>query len=139
MTLQSWLDSPIAVRLGWPAKARQSDVNQPPNRDEKDRRILNELGSPCAVDFDEIPVKQALKSLGDKHHFEIWFDEKAISDAGFKLDQQVNLKLSGVTVRSIFKLSLEPLALGMIVEDGVVKVTTAAKVDGIRLWNDFAE
>ncbi len=43
------------------------------------------------------------------------------------LDQPINLKLSGASFRSVLKLLLEPLQLTYVIEDEVMKITTATK------------
>ena len=67
--------------------------------------------------------------LEELHHIEIIIDEVALTDEGITLDKNVDLVLSGITLRSALRLLLEPLGLTYVIEDEVMKITTQTKAD----------
>lgn len=89
-----------------------------------EERIRKSLDAPTDVEFIETPLKDALLFLKDQHNINIWLDEAKISDEGVATDQPVNLQLSGITLRSVLKLLLEPLQLTYVIDDEVMKITT---------------
>lgn len=95
----------------------------------KEDRILHALSEPTEVAFNDNPLEEALNYLKDLHGIEIWIDKESLSADGIATDQQVNLNLSGISLRSALRLLLEPLALTYVVEDEVMKVTTQKTAD----------
>lgn len=91
-----------------------------PNED----RILRALSEPTEVAFNDNPLEEALNYLKDLHKIEIWIDKEELSANGIATDQQVNLNISGITLRSTLRLLLKPLLLTYVIEDEVLKVTT---------------
>ena len=94
-----------------------------------EKRIQQALTESTEVTFTDQPLKEALDYLESIHHIEIYIDAAALSDEGISTDQNVNLVMSGVTLRSCLRLMLEPLNLTYIIEDEVMKITTQAKAD----------
>jgi len=94
-----------------------------------EKRIQKALTETTEVAFTDNPLEEALNYLEDLHHIEIWLDKAALSDEGVNSDQQINLVMSGISLRSALRLMLEPLGLTYIIEDEVMKITTQAKAD----------
>ncbi len=94
-----------------------------------EQRIQQALKDTTEVQFTDQPLKDALEYLEDLHKIEIWIDQPALADAGISTDQQVNLVMSGITLRSALRLLLEPLQLTYVIEDEVMKITTQEKAD----------
>jgi hypothetical protein len=90
----------------------------------REHRIQNELKEQSEVNFNEIPLKDALEFLETQHGIEIWIDNKELSEAAISTDTPVTLMLSGVSLRSVLRLLLEPLLLTYVIEDEVMKITT---------------
>ncbi|MEK6258951.1 MAG: hypothetical protein AABP62_10080 [Planctomycetota bacterium] len=89
-----------------------------------EERILSALNETTEVGFVDSPLHEALEVLKELHGIEIWLDKEALSADGIAMDSLVNLRISGVALRSALRLILEPLALTCIIEDEVLKVTT---------------
>ena len=94
-----------------------------------EQRIQRALSEPTEVAFNDNPLEEALNYLKDLHGIEIWIDKEALSADGIATDQQVNLNLSGISLRSALRLLLEPLLLTYVIEDEVMKITTQVKAD----------
>ena len=90
-----------------------------------EQRIRKTLDAPTDVDFIEMPLKDALRYLQDLHGINIWLNSARIADEGVSTDQPITLQLTGVRFRSALKLMLEPLALSYVVDDDILKITTA--------------
>ncbi|MSR56867.1 MAG: hypothetical protein EXS05_04255 [Planctomycetaceae bacterium] len=98
------------------------DVERIAKANDKIRRTLDK---PTDFDFDECPLDEVLKYLKDYHNISIAPDIKAIKAAGLGLDETpITLKISGVSLRSVLKLLLEPLALSYYIEEDVLRITT---------------
>lgn len=94
-----------------------------------ERRIQKALSETTEVSFTDNPLEEALDYLEDLHHIEIWIDKQALQEEGVNSDQQVTLVMSGISLRSVLRLMLEPLGLTYLIEDEVMKITTQAKAD----------
>ncbi|HVW02415.1 MAG TPA: VWA domain-containing protein, partial [Planctomycetaceae bacterium] len=92
-----------------------------------EEKIRSALDQPTEIDFVDTPLRDALNYLKDYHEIQIWPNEQALTDEGVAIDTPVSLSLSGVTLRSALKLLLEPLQLRYVIEDEVMKITTAAE------------
>ena len=94
-----------------------------------EQRIQTALLEPTEVAFNDIPLEEALNYLKDLHSIEILLDKVALQADGIATDTQVNLNLSGISLRSALRLLLEPLLLTYVIEDEVMKITTQVKAD----------
>ncbi len=94
--------------------------------------IVKAMQTPVDVDFNETPLADAFRTLGNKYGVPFDIDETAISDEGIRTDTPITLKLSGVTLGSVLKLMLTSLQMTTLRENGVVRVTTTVKA-GERL------
>lgn len=90
-----------------------------------EQRIYDALNKQVDIEFIDTELKQALDYLADRYQIPIIPDETRMTEFGVGLDSQINLVISGITLRSALKLMLEPHTLTYIVEDEVMKITTA--------------
>lgn len=93
------------------------------------QRIRAELTHSTEVNFSDIPLKDALDYIEELHHIQIWVDTSALSEEGISIDATVNLVMSGVSLRSVLRLILEPLLLTYVIEDEYLKITTKTVAD----------
>src|SRR5207244_1491804 len=93
-----------------------------------DATIIDALDKPTRLEVADLPLEKCIGYLRDYHKISIWLDRMAFTDEGVAIDQPVTLKLAGVTLRSVLKLLLEPMQLSYVIEDGVMKITTSARV-----------
>ena len=90
-----------------------------------EQRIYDALNKQVDIEFIDTELKQALDYLADRYQIPVIPDETRMTEFGVGLDTQINLVISGITLRSALKLMLEPHSLTYIVEDEVMKITTA--------------
>lgn len=94
-----------------------------------EEKIYSALDDITDVEFQDSPLTEVVDFLKDLHNIQIVIDEAALTDEGISTDSQVNLTLSGISLRSALKLMLEPHLLTYIVEDEVMKITTQIKAE----------
>jgi hypothetical protein len=107
---------------------RSNAIEYFPRPTKYDAKIIEALDKPTRVEFNDLPLEDALGFLKDFHKFNLWLDRLTLADEGVALDQPVTLKMAGVTLRSVLKLLLEPMQLSYAIEDGVMKITTSTKM-----------
>ena len=90
-------------------------------------RIRTALDEETKLEFPNTELRDVLMSLADYHNINIIPDEQAITDEGASLDDEVNLVIGGITLRSALGIVLGPRNLTYVVEDEVMKITTRAE------------
>jgi len=100
-----------------------------PRLSPNEQRILETLNERTEVTFSDTPLEEAFKYLGDLHSIEIWLDKEALTASGLNTDQPITLQIAGVSLQSVLKLLLEPLALTRVIESEVLKITTQVVAD----------
>lgn len=107
-------------------KARYSSVDLKKNSPQE-QRIAAALNDRTELTFTDTPLTDAIEFLRDYHEIPIWIDQVALQDDGIDASStQINIDLSGVSLRSGLRLLLEPQGLTYIIEDEVMKITTLA-------------
>ncbi|HZZ74019.1 MAG TPA: hypothetical protein VFE24_17330 [Pirellulales bacterium] len=93
-------------------------------RGPAEKKILDELDKPSAVEFIDTPLKDVTDFIGQRHGINIQFDDKAMKDGGIGTDTPINVNLKGISLRSILRLVLHPLGLTYVIKDEVLLITT---------------
>ncbi|QDT38035.1 hypothetical protein [Stratiformator vulcanicus] len=94
-----------------------------------EQRIRAALEEETRAQFPSTPLRDAIDFLSDYHDINILIDERALLDDGIDSDQEIDLVLDGITLRSALKLMLKPLNLTYVIEDEVMKITTQTVAD----------
>src|SRR5579872_4795074 len=100
-------------------------------REEKDdensieAQIIKTLAKPTTVEFLDLPLEDCLTFLKEHHKVNIVIMRGAMTEEGVALDSPVSLKLADVSFESILHLILKPLQLDWVIQDEVLKITTA--------------
>lgn len=113
-------DPPAPVHLAVPSFPRPSAA---------EAKIIQRLSEPASTNWTDKPLEEALNDLEDRVGIEIWLDKQAMQDGGIHTDQEVSLRIDGVSLRTCLRLILEPLGLVYIVEDEVLKITTYVRTE----------
>lgn len=92
--------------------------------DSKEEKIFRSLDKPTNVEWQELPLEDAITYLAEFHGINIIIEKAALSEAGIALDQPVTLRLQGVRLESALNLLLEPVPLEWVIQDEVMKITT---------------
>ncbi|HLJ09539.1 MAG TPA: hypothetical protein VKU82_00045 [Planctomycetaceae bacterium] len=104
-----------------------------------EEKIVRSLDKPTTVDFNELPLEEALVFLKEYHNINIWIDRASLLDEGIALLQQpITLTLAGVRFESVLNLLLQPSHLDWVIQDEVMKITTegwAAQHPEVRTYD----
>lgn len=94
------------------------------NDSPNEQKIYDALDQITNVEFPGNPLTDVVEYIGSQHGIPIIIDETELSNEGRSGDDEVELVLSGITLRSALKLLLEPLQLTYVIEDEVMKITS---------------
>nr|WP_271871035.1 vWA domain-containing protein [Planctomicrobium sp.] len=100
------------------------------NDSPNEQKIYDALDQITNVEFPGNPLTDVIEYISSQHGIPIIIDETELSNDGRSGDDEVELVLSGITLRSALKLLLEPLALTYVIEDEVMKITTELAATG---------
>lgn len=112
-----------AVRLrpatmdNWPHEAEPRPCGE-------EVRAYEALREKCDLEFDRIPLIDALNRLTDLRHVQLYIDHHALSDIGVSTDTSVTHLVKGLSWRTVLELILDELKLAYLVRDGVLLITT---------------
>ncbi|MFM9960019.1 MAG: VWA domain-containing protein [Planctomycetaceae bacterium] len=89
--------------------------------------IAAQLDKQTEIAFTDTPLTDVVQFLSDYHGIPIIIDNEALVEEGIQPDSPVTRTLTGVKLRSALKIILQPLLLSYVIEDEVMKITTATK------------
>ncbi|MDX1965932.1 MAG: STN domain-containing protein, partial [Planctomycetaceae bacterium] len=123
---QAWKDAkPEGVRLR-PGADLQLGAREEQDQEEAWRRALLQ---PMDFDVSDQPWIKMLREFGQQRGLSCWIDETAMQDEGIDpqvaLQRKVTLQLRQQPLQSALSPLLDELELNWILEDGVLKITTA--------------
>jgi hypothetical protein len=88
--------------------------------------ILKALKSPLTLNWDKIPLKQAIEYLQDKGGLTIRISEDTLKEAKIEYeDEKVTVQGKNVTARAVLRKILGERGLGYIIKNGEIVVLTA--------------
>ena len=94
-----------------------------------EERIRTALDAPTEFEFIDQPLKEAINFFAEQHNINIIFEDKILEDEGISPDDPVNLALANISLRSALRIILGPLGLTYVIEDEVMKITTATAAE----------
>ena len=80
--------------------------------------------STVSVDFDKVPLKEALQRLEDQCGIPIKLDHEALEEEVIDSDHVITKKLTGISLRSVLRLMLRDLNCTYVIRDEVLWITT---------------
>ncbi|MCA9052605.1 MAG: serine protease [Planctomycetaceae bacterium] len=95
------------------------------------QRIRNALAKPVTLDLRDQPLTKLLESLARDHSLNVVLDTAGLQECGLTEQQPVSLDVTDVPLGTALRLLLEPLGLGLRVEDEVLKITSGERARGI--------
>ena len=125
-----------AMAINGPALCRSAEPDQgTKNGSEKntadharqvgEEKIRDELKNKTDLKFADVSLADAIKTIADRHHLEIQFDESALNDAS--VDPQavlVTAEIRGVSLQAALKAILAPSYLTCEVANEILMITT---------------
>jgi hypothetical protein len=103
-------------------------------------RIRDALGNETDLEFNEVPLRDAVDFIKDKHGIEIQLDERLLTEATVKNDTPITINLKGISLRSALRLMLSrlPNHPTFVIGDEVLFITTregASDRKLVRIYN----
>ena len=109
---------------------------QPKSRLED--RIRKELDKTCDVNFNDVPLKDAIDFLEANHSISILLDARSLQEIGVAQDTNVNLISQENDLSNVLDLLLEPLGLDYVIKNNVLMIVShqdATKTEEIRVYD----
>lgn len=98
---------------------------------ERDKAIAAKLDQPVMARFKDQPLIDVVQELGRTAGINVYLDPRGLDELGIAPDSRVTLNLSTeVSLKSALNLILEPLELGYVIKDEVLKITSQQRRGG---------
>lgn len=115
-----------ARRIGYPA--------------DEDAKVFEALARRSTVVIEAEPLQNVIRKIATDAGLTLWFDAGRINDEGIDLDDPIRLrgKMQRLPLAICLKKILEPFKLAVVVDEGVVVVTTqsrASEITSVRFYD----
>lgn len=114
-----------------PVKSESSagPVEYLPRPTEAEKQVQAALETVVDADFSEVPISDAVSKLSADHKVNVVLDLGALKTLNVQQPVLVNLSVQKIQLRSVLNLVCRENGLAWIVEDEVIKITTAQAAD----------
>jgi hypothetical protein len=113
-----------ARRIGYPA--------------DEDAAIFETLAKPLTIQIQDETLHEVIARIAAESKIRIWVDQSAVSDERISIDKVLNARMRNLPLAICLNKILDPLDLAIIVEEGVLIVTTqqcANETMEVRLYD----
>jgi hypothetical protein len=83
----------------------------------------------CELEFNELPLIDALNRLAEQLHAQLFIDRHALADESIRTDTPMTCLVKGLSNRAALKLLLDELKLDYSIRDEVLLVTTKVEAE----------
>jgi hypothetical protein len=121
-----------------PANPKPAALPKASERPSAARRIESELDKTTDIDMVEMPLKDVVQYLQERHQIPIVLNQKKLEEASVSIDTPVTKSLKGIRLASALNLMLRDLELTYVVRDEVLQITTpedAASMTEVRVYD----
>ena len=94
---------------------------------EKEKEIVKSLNAKMTIELEGKTFQNVVDYLTEKTKLPIVVDGRALGDLNITYDAPVNVKLKGVSTRTVLKRFLADLGLTYVMKDETILVTTPAR------------
>src|SRR5262245_3145370 len=115
---------PFAAPPAAPAPERQAAAQRPTENPSAAARIDHALNQPTELDVVEMPLKDVVAFIADRHQIPILLKAKKLEESGVPADSPITKSLRGIRLSSALNIILEELDLTYLVKDEVLQITT---------------
>jgi hypothetical protein len=112
-----------ATTANWPQQAE-------PRACGAEARIQEALLEKCDLEFDQLPLLDALNRLAEGRQVQLYIDNKALSDAGVR-DALVTHSVKGLNFATALTLLLDEIELTYLIRDEVVLITSKTEAENL--------
>lgn len=96
-----------------------------PRRNEREMQIEQKLKTPVSLQFQDAALSEVLDSLANVAGINIHIDPQGLGAEGVETTTPVTINLKqDISLKSALNLVLEPLHLGYVIKDEVLKITS---------------
>src|SRR5204863_9473187 len=99
--------------------------------------IQESLSHNVSLHFDNAPLSEVIKRLASLVEVNIVLDPSGLEDEGVTSNTIVSFNAEGIRLQSALNLLLEPLRLGYMVKDDVLKITSHLKQQGELVTRNY--
>jgi RNA polymerase sigma factor (sigma-70 family) len=94
-----------------------------------EKEIVEKLGRPISLHFDNATLSEVIKHIATTARINVVLDNAGLWLEKVKPETPVSIQVDGVQLRGALDLILKPLNLRYVIEDEVLKITSAAKIN----------
>jgi len=91
---------------------------------EEELKVQQSLKREVSLNFEDAPLSAVVKHLQTLAEINVHLDPEGLEEEGVTPSTPVTIHLEGVQMKSALKHLLDPLRLGYVVVDGVLKITS---------------
>lgn len=116
-----------------PLKPTSLAVDSSKRNESAREKIESQLTRDITIRLEDVTLRDAVAGLAKSGGINIVLDSRALEEEGITVETPVSMQLDGVSLRSALKLLLEPLSLGYVIDDEVLKITSKTRLEGQQL------
>lgn len=119
----------IAERPQKPEESLNPLVDLVRARQETVAKLQKVLAKPVSIEFQNLPLEEAMQRLGDANGVTIWIDDPALKEEGVTRHDRVSYSTKELTLHQALRQILEPLGLDYVIRNEVLKLSTIIATD----------
>lgn len=120
----------VTVTGTWPQEAE-------PRGCGTEARIHEALLEKCDLEFNELPLIEALRRLAEPRQVPLYIDRQAFSEEGVATDTPVTCSVKGVSCKTALQLLLDERNLAYVIRHEVLFVTTKAEAESLLITRAY--
>lgn len=96
-----------------------------------DATVRQALTKPVSVTYHKTKLREVLADLQKLTGIQFLIDEQSLMDEGIDADSPVELTAKSISLNSVLRTILEPLALDILVDYGLIRIMTITKAEEV--------
>ena len=100
------------------------------SRSVQEKMIAAAMDRPVSLHFRDAPLAEVIQHMATLADINIFMDPADVEAVGAAVDTPVTIDVEGIRLKSALNLILEPLDLGHVISDDVLKVTNRNQMGG---------
>ncbi|WP_171189576.1 hypothetical protein, partial [Alienimonas chondri] len=104
----------------------------------QEKMIAAAMERPVSLHFEDAPLAEVLAHLSTLADINIVADPADVEAVGAGIDMPITINVEGIRLKSALNLILEPLDLGHVISDDVLKVTNRNRMGGEMITKPYA-
>lgn len=144
-TIPAYMQDPDKNMVGFdpdhPRRKPGDTFIQHENKNIKERGIEYRLQQPISLNFNNVPLREAISTIAIQSGVQVVPDLRALQDAKVNLDAPLTSGADNIAMKNALNILLSPMRLTYIIEDEVLKITTEDRTKGrlVRITYPIAD